>query len=347
MKNLRLRALVLTAGFGLRLRPLTLFLPKALLPVCGVPVAGHTLASLARSGCEAAALNLHHEAAAIPKVFGKRYQNLPITYSLEPKILGTFGALFPLKTFLAEADLIILVNGDSLCSWPLQKMIRQHLNSGAEATMLLHRRSPSVLLGGPVGVGSKGNVVQLRDAPAIDEVTKRHLFIGAHILSPHLLDRVRESPGDIVAELYIPLLAEGGQIRGVVTSQKWHDLGTPSRYLAACLDWIGSRNGGVPGLRPRKVIANSAQVAESADVQRSVIESGASVDAGARIEDSVLLPGAKVPEGCVVRRSVLGPNVALPAGSDIERRMVTTIQSGYQPDVPDSVMGGLVYSRID
>lgn len=280
VKNLRLRALVLTAGLGLRLRPLTLFLPKALLPVCGEPVAAYTLGSLTRCGCEAVALNLHHQGAAIQNVFGDRHQRLPITYSMEPELLGTLGALFPLRAFLSEADLVILINGDSLCSWPLEKMLKQHLNSGAEATMLLHRRSPSAVLGGPVGVGANGNVVQLRDASPIEEVTRRHLFMGAHILSPHLLDRVRGRPGDIVAELYIPLLKDGGRIRAVITSRKWHDLGTPSRYLEACLDWTRSHNGRLAGLRPRNVFAGSAQVADSARIQRSVIESGAVVGGG-------------------------------------------------------------------
>jgi len=347
VKNLRWRALVLTAGLGLRLRPLTLFLPKALLPVCGVPVAGQTLCSLSEAGCEAVALNLHHQASAIPKVLGDRFQNLPITYSLEPALLGTFGALFPLKSFLSDADLIVLVNGDSLCSWPFQRMMKQHLDTGADATLLLHRKSPTAAQGGPVGVGANGNVVQLRDSPPIQEVSKRHLFMGAHILSPHLFDRLREKPGDIVTELYIPLLREGGRMHGVVTSRKWHDLGTPARYLTACLDWTRSRIGGVPGLQPRKLIADSARVDDSADIHRSVIESDAVVDADTRIEDSLLMPGAKVPQGCTAKHSIIGPNVALPAGTDIERRMVTTIQTGYQPDAPDSVMGGLVYTRID
>ena len=346
MKNLRLRALVLTAGLGQRLRPLTLFLPKALLPVCGEPVVGHSLECLVRSGCEAVTLNTHHLAESIPRVFGERYRGLPVSYSVERELQGTLGALFPLKKSLAEADLVILLNGDSLCLWPLQKMIKHHLRSRAEATLLLHRRSHDELLGGGVGVGPDGDVVQLRDAAPTREVARRHIFMGAHILSPHLLEHIQRGPADIVGDLYIPLLKEGRRIRGVVTSRRWHDLGTPARYLSGCLDWARNYSGRAPSLRPWNMIADKAQVADSAEIQHSVIEMDTVVAAHARIEESVLLPGVRVPEGCTVRRSLVGPAVELPAGSDIERRMVTSIRSGYQPSALDSVMGGLIYTPL-
>ena len=134
----RLRALVLTAGLGLRLRPLTLFLPKALLPVRGEAVAGHTLRGLARAGVRSAALNLHHLGDAIEDHFGAEVHGLPITYSREEPIQGTLGALYPLRDHLADADLVLLANGDSMCEWPWKSMIKKHLRARAEATLLLH-----------------------------------------------------------------------------------------------------------------------------------------------------------------------------------------------------------------
>ncbi|MDP9119810.1 MAG: nucleotidyltransferase family protein, partial [Acidobacteriota bacterium] len=156
MKVRRLRALVLSAGLGIRLRPLTELVPKPLLPVAGAPILAHTLERLAAVGCEAVAINLHHLGEQIRGHFGTAFAGMPLTFSEEPELLGTLGALFPLREFLAAADLVLLVNGDSLCRWPLARLVRQHLKTGDAATLLLASRPDPRLFGGGVGIDSAG-----------------------------------------------------------------------------------------------------------------------------------------------------------------------------------------------
>src|ERR1700741_1297620 len=99
MQGRRIRAVVLAAGLGTRLRPLTDLTPKPLLPVRGVPILGHTLAPLAAFGCEAAAVNLHYLGDQIRQRFGDAHAGMPLAWSEEPEILGTLGALYLLKDF--------------------------------------------------------------------------------------------------------------------------------------------------------------------------------------------------------------------------------------------------------
>ena len=345
----RLRALVLTAGLGTRLHPLTLFLPKPLLPVRGEPVVGHTLRQLRAAGCEAAALNLHHLPEALPRELGRRYHGLPLVYSHEnEEIQGTLGALHPLREFLAGAEDVLLVNGDSLSRWPFSRLLRHHRRSGAEATLLLHRRPPEEALGGGVGLDADGRVRALRDVEA-GPVARRHVFAGAHVLSRRLLERVwsEESsagPGDIVGDLYIPLLAEGARLEAVVTRQPWHDLGTPRRYLEAHLDWHSGR-----GFWRRPLaswISPLAEVDPAAVVTRSAVERGAVVGREARLENSIVLEGARIAEGCRVERSILGPGARLPASTKVEGRMITRVRVGYSPGAGETVMGDLVYTPL-
>ena len=344
MKSPRLRALVLAAGFGLRLRPLTLFLPKALLPICGRPLVTHTLQDLARIGCEGVALNLHHLPEAIPNFLGNRFGDLPLTYSLEDPIQGTLGALFPLREFLSKADLVLVVNGDTLCSWPWKTMIRKHLRSEADVTLLLHRRPPDQRLGGPVGIDARGAVVQLRDTEPIGEVAHRHIFAGAQILSPRFLSQIDQGPADIVGDLYIPLLRSSGRIQSVVTARRWHDLGTPQRYLDASLEWLRRSKF---GLRQRNAVSSLADVEPSSVLSRSIIEAGAIIERDASIEGSVLMSNVRVSVGSTIRSSIIGPEVELPRAATIERRMVTRIRSGYHPNAGETVMGELVYSPLE
>ncbi len=339
---MRLRALVLAAGLGTRLRPLTDDLPKPLLPVHGQPLLGLTLRRLAAAGCEAAAINLHHGAGHIRSAFGSEHAGLPLTWSEEPRLLGTLGALGPLAGFFADADLALVVNGDSLCRWPLAELLRRHLATGALATLLLAARADPAEFGGGVAVDRAGKLLYLRPpgAPgatgglggqAADGVspppgrgprgmprTWRRVFAGAHVLSRRVLQRIAGSatpaPADFVRDLYEPLLAEQpGCLDTLTTGRRWHDIGTPRRYLEATLDWAGAR-----GLW----ISPAAAVAPSAAVRRSSLEAGSRVAAGAIVEDSVLLPGATVGAGCEVRGSILGAGVELPAGDHVTSQIV-------------------------
>lgn len=326
---------------GMRLRPLTLFLPKPLLPLGDEPVVGSTLRELGGIGCEAVMLNLHHLPEAIPSYLGASYYGLPLLYSHEDEIQGTLGGLYLQRKFLREADLVLLANGDTYCRWPWRQMIRRHLRSGADITLLVHRRSPDPSLGGGVGVSRQGRVVELRDA-RIAEAKSRHVFAGAHVLSRRILDRLIPGPGDIVGDFYIPLLEEGMRIEAVKTRGRWHDIGTPERYLEASLDQLRQWP-----RRWRNRISPLAEIHPSATVQSSVVSLGATIGEGARIESCIVLSGAEVAAESKIERSILGPGVRLPPAARIESRMINRIHLGYQAGSRDSVMGDLVYTPVE
>lgn len=337
----RLRALVLCAGHGTRLRPLTLTLPKPLVPVCGEPVAGRTLRSLAAAGCELAAINLHHRGDAIRQQLGERCGEMPLVYSEEREILGTLGALVPLRATLRAADAILLVNGDALAAWPWQKLLGVHRKTGAAATLLLDKAASPAAFGSGVGIDTGGRVVQIRDSQAIGEVVRRFVFTGAHVLDPSLLDDLPTGPADIVGDLYKRLLAAGDRIESVVTGSRWHDLGTPDRYREGVLDWA---RGSVPKRLWRGVwSAARTDISAEAVLRRVVVEDGACIEAGAHVVDSLLLPGARVPAGVRVVRSIIGPRVTLPAGAQIDERLVHNSAAGYKPPEGASILGNHVY----
>ena len=339
----RVRALVLSAGFGQRLRPLTQQMPKPLLPVLGGTVAGRTLASLGRIECERAYLNLHYLSDMVEETFGSEQAGVEIEYSLEREILGTLGALGPIARALSDCEAALMINGDSLCDWPLEALLRQHLKKGALATLLVARRAA---FPGNVAVGKDGRLLQLRHDRELkdEEVASRNLvFAGAQVLSPELLDRVagRMTPGDIVGELYEPMLDAGEAIQVMTTNKPWHDLGTPWRYLQGVTS-LAKRSRRVRG----SWISEAATVASQVRLRGAAIEPLAHLESGSRIDTSLILPGARVEEGCSVRESIIAPGVVLPAGTGLDRRLVTPLSSGRDPGARDSVVGQLVYTPI-
>lgn len=337
-----LRALVLAAGHGERLRPLTELTPKPLLPVLGVPIVERTLERLAAAGVEATVVNLHHLGEQISERLGRRSGRMRIEYAPEAELLGTLGPLAASAGFLAESDPFLLVNGDSLCRWPIRKMLAAH-RSGAEATLLLATRPDPEEFGGGVVVDGDGRVVSFRGG-ARGEGTRRGVFTGFHVVSARLLRGLEVLPADIVRELYEPLIGRGATVRGVFTRRRWHDLGTPRRYLDGVLaEARWSLSAGRIGLSWRGA---GARVASRAKVRSSVLEADARVAPGARVRDSLLMAAARVGRGAAVEDSILGPGVTLASGSRVTGRLVTRRLVGVGPRQGDSVVGDLVYSPL-
>ena len=324
----RVRALVLAAGRGERLRPLTLALPKPLLPVAGRPLAAWTLDRLERAGCDAAALNLHHLGEAIRSCFGQSFGRLPLVYSEERELAGTGGALPPLREFLGAAETVLIVNGDSLCRWPLAELLAAHRRGGARATLLVHRTADPRSFGGGVAIERGrhdriGRIVAFRRGGLAWETARtRRVFAGAAALAPELLERLPAGRSDIVAALYEPMLAAGEPIAALATTRAWFDLGTPARYLEAALAW------GLDG-RPAAsaLVLPTAAVEPGARLRRSVVERGARVAAGARLSGTLVLPGARVGADARLDGVLVGPQVELPPGAQ-HRDVLLTWQSG-------------------
>lgn len=342
---MRLRALVLAAGEGRRLRPLTETVPKPLLPVAGQPILGWTLDRLAALGCEAVAINLHHLGDAIRQRLGDRHGDMPLRYSEEPELLGTLGALGPLRQFFAAADLVLVINGDSLCSWPLKRLIRRHQASQAQATLLLARRPDPSPFGGGVAIDKKGRVLSLfADDEARGEVARRHVFAGAHVLSPALMFRVGEGPADFISDLYLPLLGEGARLQGVVTGRRWHDLGTPRRYLEAALDW--GRGRWPSRLWRRNWVSRDAKVESRSRLSACVVEADARVETGSRLTRTLVLPGGRVQGESRLEECIVGHGAVLPTGSRIVRRVVVPQGRSQRPREGDTVVSGMIYHPL-
>ncbi len=347
-KRACIKALVLSAGLGQRLRPMTTRLPKPLLPAAGQSVAAHTLNQLALIGCDAVAMNLHHRGDQIRAAFKDQWGGLSMHYSEEPELLGTLGALRPLREFFSDCDLALVINGDSLCRWPLKQMIRRHTKTGAAATILLSATAEPEHYGGGVGLNESLRVTQFRRSGPIRGIVKeRAVFAGAHVLSRSLLDCIPDGsgPADIVGDLYQPLLESGTDFQAVKTRRAWHDLGTPDRYLDGVCDWARGR-APVRWLRSNWV-ASGARVGARVRLRRTALEAGAQVESHSRLDQVVVLPGGRVGPHCKLHRVIVAPNATLPEGSDVEHRLVTPLSSGRSPGENDSVLGQLVFTPID
>lgn len=321
----RVRALVLCAGRGERLRPLTRAVPKPLLPVAGRAVAMRTIDRLHRAGCETV-VNLFHLGDTVRRGLESEAgaRGIELRFKVEPELLGTLGAVVNLREFLAEADDIVLVNGDSLCRWPIREALDRHRRSGADVTLQVGWNDR---VGGGVEVDPRGLVVGLRNLQVGPVRGRKRTFQGLHVLSRRVVERIppRPSSNDIVEGLYQPLLRSGGRIVGFRCRRPWHDLGTPGRYLEGALDW-GRTAGGRK--RRRRFIASGVTVAPGAIVEHSVLETGARVGEDVVVERSLLLPGARVGPGARLLGTIIAPGIRVPDGAHVAGQLVTPADWG-------------------
>ena len=340
-----MKAMVLCAGFGTRLRPLTDRVPKPLVPLCGVPLLRYNLALLRNAGVRELVVNTHHLAVQMEQGALEigRELGLAVTISHEVgHILGTGGGVRRAATLLGPGTFLLL-NGDMLFDVDLEAAMLAHRTAGATATMVLapYPRGASY---GAVEVDASFNVRRIagRGAPAEPGLTKMH-FTGVHVLESEVLARLPpDGESDINRTAYVRLIHEGAKVLGWVQNGYWGDLGAPRSLLRANLDvlegkvplqrfrpgadaFAGTREV-APGVHadPQAVIDPSALlkgpsllhagavVGPAAQIgPQAVIGGGVRVDAGGAVVRAVCWAGTHVAAGERVQDAIAAPGVRL------------------------------------
>jgi NDP-sugar pyrophosphorylase family protein len=226
-----MKAMILAAGFGTRLRPLTNVMPKPLLPVAGTPLIVWNLLLLKRHRFQEVVINLHHLGPMIEQALGDGTRfGLRIQYSHEAVILGTGGGIKQVEAFFSGEPFLIL-NGDTLFELDLDALIAFHRERDAAATLVL-REDPEAARWGVVEIGPDGHVVTItgKGLSTDGQPTAPRMFAGIHILHPRLLGAVPHGKESSIIEAYVRGLHEGERIIGYDLTGYWSDVGTPERY---------------------------------------------------------------------------------------------------------------------
>ena len=299
-------ALVLAAGYGTRLRPLTDVLPKPLAPLLGRPLLDHALDRLAAAGVTRVAVNAHHLGDLIAAHLAARADGPPTVLYPEPEILGTAGPLHAARALLGEGPAFLLHNGDVWCDADLTAALDLRRAHDAEGVLLLTDlpRVNSVRLGAD---GRVRDVAGLAHAPARDG-DRLLTYTGVAVFARRFLERIPPGPSGLAPAL--AAAAAVGGLRGlVIPLRAWSDLGTPRSYLEAHAELLA--------------VGERIRVAATADVDPGVllegfaaIGDGARVGPGVTLSDCVVLPGAEVHGPGRRHRVVLGPGWEMPAFPD-------------------------------
>ena len=276
-----MKALLLAAGLGTRLRPFTFFRAKPTLPVLGVPFLHYPLRFLRSSGVDHVVINLHAHPDSVRSAAGNEFEGMKIEYSFEPKILGTAGALWKARELLGTEPFVVM-NSDMICDISLQDVYRRHCDRKDFATLVVMNDSRFAKYSGLQFHGEN----ELR----LGGIGGPYHYTGVQVVSPEVIEAIRpETKSEVFVDVY-PALLNTGRISGFLHSGLWLEIGNLEQYLQTSRTLLERP---LPDpLRPsgmlNSLISKKAKVAEGAIVENSIVMDGATIRSGVHVKYSII-----------------------------------------------------------
>ena len=325
-----MKAVILAGGEGTRLRPLTLRVPKPVVPVVDRPFLRHQLDLLARASISEIVFSVAYQPERIQAVFGDGTAfGRRIHYAVEETPLGTGGAVKNAERHLD--DTTVVFNGDVLTDVDLPAVVRAHRESGAKATLVL-TPVPNPAAYGLVETDASGRVKSFIEKPSDpSQITTDTINAGIYVLDTSTLALMPTGQNHSIERAFFPaLLRRGDLVRAWVHRGYWIDIGTPEKYLQVHRDILQARfpvplegeprQGGWAHstaridagaeLEGRFYVGPGCRIAAGAHVgPDAVLTAGVTVATGAWVRDSVVWEGSTLAESCRVDGSLLGARV--------------------------------------
>ncbi len=297
-----MRAVVLVGGFGTRLRPLTLSVPKPMLPVGHVAIIERLIENLVRGGVTEVTLALGFRPEPFMQAFPDgTCAGATLTYAVEPEPLDTGGAIRFAALFAGIDSTFVVANGDVLTDLDVGALVHFHRSTGAEATLhLTPVEDPSAF--GVVDQEPSGLVRRFIEKPPPGTSPSNLINAGTYVFEPSVIARIPDGRKVSVEREIFPALVADQTLWAMATNDYWIDTGQPDLYLKANLDVITrlrAEHSWAHG------VAEGAVIGAGVALSDTVVADGASIGDGADVSDSVLLAGASVGPGAHVRHSVV------------------------------------------
>jgi NDP-sugar pyrophosphorylase family protein len=331
--------MVLAAGKGTRLFPLTGEVPKPLAPVVDAPIISHIFDLLARHGFTEAHVNVHYLADALLAAYGERSRanGMAVHLSRESELLGTAGGVKRLADHFDGT--FVVVSGDALTDVDLGELVRFHKEKGALATIALRRVSDTSEFG-VVELDEGGNILGFQEKPAPEEAISTLANTGIYVLEPRALEYVpADTFHDFARDVFPRFLEEGEKFVGYQGSFYWSDIGTLEAYRQAQYDVLSGKVAvKVPGERrngtlwvgenaqihPTAKLEGYVVVGRDAVIGRGVTLSGFAavgtdcwIRPNATLKRTILLPGASIGEGAYLEDCIVGHGYDVRPGETI------------------------------
>ena len=310
-----MQALVLAGGQGTRLRPLTLSVPKPVMPLAGRPFLSYMLDWLEGHGVDDVILSCGFLSDGVRDVLGDVYDGMRLRYVTEEEPLDTAGPVRLAASLGLLEDRLLVLNGDVLTDLDLTAQVAWHEDRGGNATLSLIAVDDTSSYG-VVPTRDDGRVEAFLEKSSSPAPTNR-INAGVYVLERDAIERIPAGrPVSFEREVF-PALAGNG-LYGYPAAGYWMDIGTPERYLEATHDLLTGRVASrLPGGNGASLIDPTASVDGARISSGSVVGPECLIERGSRVERSVLHREVRVGQRCVLRHSVLADGVVVGDGAEV------------------------------
>ena len=311
-----MKAIVLAAGYGTRLVPLSNYLPKPLIPVLGKPLLWHILTRLKQCGITDAGVNMHHHADMVQEFLKTQNPGIPVSVSYEPEILGVAGGIGAFRKFVCNEKYFLLHNGDVLSTIPLEQMAEAFLKKRSLIGMVLHDYPPY----NNVCTAKDGSICDLRDTLKPPSASRRLAYTGIAFMDSKIIDFIPAQKACDLIPICLDIIREGRyRIEALIAEgHAWCDVGTVQSYFEVHRDMLTHKkqlleNIDIPG--------NGVHLAEDVLVEEGVTFSGfASVGRrcvlkrNCKIHNAIIWDDVIINENAVVKDAIVGRGFQVNAG---------------------------------
>ena len=323
--------MVLAAGVGSRLDPLTADIPKPLVPVANMPVMQHLLQLLHRHNFTQVVANLHYLPQKLVEYFGdgSRY-DVDLQFRLEEKLSGDAGGVRFCRDFLEGGTFVVLM-GDLLTDIDLSYVLAKHKEKGALASIAL-KQVEDVSRFGVALLDENQMIKGFQEKPKKEEALSNLASTGVYILEPEVFNYIpKEGDYGFGRQLFPRLVAEGLPVAGIEVETYWSDVGTIEQYCRSNFDLLeGKMKIELPGYAISKKDKHNLYLAQEADLAPSTVVAGnVMLGKGARVAANCVLSGnvvigdnAQVGEGCHLKDVVVWDSASVPAGTKLSDAVV-------------------------
>ncbi len=235
-----MKAFVMAAGLGTRLRPLTYSVPKPLVPIVNVPVIGYLMQNLSKSGVKEVIINLHYRPELVRSFLGNGSKwGLKVNYSYEEKLLGTAGGVKLKQSFFKET--FIVTSGDGLTDLDFKKAVKYHKERKAIATVVLKPVDMRIEYG-VVKIDNYNRIIGFYEKPSLDKIFTNLVNTGIYIFEPEIFKYIPDKKFyDFGSQLLPKLVKQNLPVYGFIADGYWCDVGNLSEYRRANHDCIDGK----------------------------------------------------------------------------------------------------------
>lgn len=309
-----MKALILVGGFGTRLRPLTLTVPKPLVEFANKPIVLHQIEALVKAGVKDVVLAVNYRPEVMVNRMSKYEEEfgIKIHFSVEDEPLDTAGPLALAKHVLGkDAEPFFVLNSDVICDFPFEELAAFHKNHGCEGTILVTRVEEPSKYGVVVNKAGSNAIERFVEKPQIFVGNK--INAGIYMFNPSILSRIEPVPTSIEKQIF-PVMANEGQLHAMELPGFWMDVGQPKDYLLGTGLYLTSVSKKNPSqLATGSHIIGHVQIDPTAKIgvnckigPNVVIGPNCVVGEGVRMSKSVLLEGAHVKDHSWLQSSIVG-----------------------------------------